>query len=253
MLKRLLAVIVCIVMLMAVLVACGSGDDNGQPDLVKAATEKLAVAKYKLTQTNSITCTESTLGYSIDKNEVDVIYYDGENFWFESDGLETLFADKIYYYKFGDDKIKMTVGDAFGEIEESIGAKLAVMGVKDISVYESVEKTENSNGTTTVVLSSPKDINALGATILSGLGMGESIGISIDEESFKQTVVLDADGRFQSVEQYMKLTVIANTEDDSERSATAICQIKMEFDYSEGKEIIAPADAADYNEIPMRQ
>jgi hypothetical protein len=208
-------------------------------------------ARYKMTQTCEITCADSSFGQSIEKDVSDVIYYDGEKFWFESNGYEACFVDGVYYYRFGDGKIKMTVGEDFEEIEEAIGTKLAAMGVKNLGEYESVEKTENADGTITLVLTSPKDINALCDTVLGGLGLGQMMSVSVGEESFKQTIIIDAEGRYESVELNMTITVALDIQGDSEESVTANCKMNMEFDYSEGKEITAPADAAEYKEIPL--
>lgn len=247
MLKRLLTVLLCAVVLISCMVSCDSGSDEVQPDALQVATEKLMDAKYELTRTGKVTG-DGTIG--LEKDFFEVFFFDGENFQYELDGYEAIFADNVYYYRFGDDKIKMSVGDTFEKIEESIGVKLSQMGISDLGAYESVVTTNNPDGTTTITLTFPKDLNAIGAATLNSLGFGQAMSISIDEESFKETVVIDAEGRYQSIEQFMVISVSLHGQ-DAEMEVVANCQTKMEFDYSKGKTITAPADAADYVEIPL--
>lgn len=254
--KRLLALVVCAVIILTFFVSCEELDEQVLPkttidEEVNSAIVKTASLLHKATIAQKInlnTENETVENILAQKNGENVVFVDGKNIYTETEqnGVvsKAIFYDGVMYMDVMGMKYKYEVPleEAEQKINDIISSYDAT-ALKEAN-FESVLRTVGEDGSVTVTYEkSTKDVDGIFGDIFASIAE-----VSVDNDTLKYIVIIDSEGRLASVTSYMNIVVMLNpvlTGDTTVSIEASVEQI-TEYDYDDVMTVTAPENADEY-------
>lgn len=261
--KRIIAIVISAVMLMALFASCdvldnlGGSSDNGEGTVngeVLAALKKTETLRYKMTENSKTQTIEMTGDQNLvdDSDTTTVFYMDGRNFYSKTTagGVETVtvFVDDTMYMNAGGVKTKYEI--PLSKWEEQLKEYLGEdkdMTLADLVNFQGVERVENADGTVTITYTKPSETPKFNVTEYNYTIAGVTSSLKLDKDSAVFTYVIDSEGRIKSTYFCLYITMSIVSEATSySASATYKSETYTEYDYEDTMVVTVPEDADEY-------